>query len=257
MRLLVGASAYLRLNLALPGGCPSIRGWRSAGIGIVACCDGCLVVCQKACPFFEETSPEFWCESVSISKRKGKWWALRPISGYDSLNRATTSSWSLRFWLRELGLHQLRGCPCFVSYLDANSAWPSSLVSKMQVRLLFLQFLHLLGDSSVHRRLRRRHWVQALTIRLRWSKGTLGRSRLEGHFCSDSGIFEMSLHELSYKMEVWGSWPDVVDGTEAINIGGGSGKAVGNEVPNLVPTFISMLIGWLPRTICPIRTSGS
>lgn len=51
----------------------------------------------------------------------------------------------------------MRGYPCFLSYLDTDSAGLSSLVSKMQVRLLFLQFLHLLGDSGVHRRLRRRH----------------------------------------------------------------------------------------------------
>lgn len=54
-----------------------------------------------------------------------------------------------------------------MGYLDGDSAGLSSLVSKMQVTLLFLQFQHPSGDCSVHRRLRRRHWVQALTMRLR------------------------------------------------------------------------------------------
>lgn len=77
-------------------------------VGVDSCGDGCPGVWQNKHP--EDPCPlDLWTKVIIISRRKVEWRDLRPISGYDLLNRATTSSWSMLAWLRELRLHHNGG----------------------------------------------------------------------------------------------------------------------------------------------------
>lgn len=68
----------------------------------------------------------------------------------------------------------------------------SSAASKVQDDPIFSQFWQLSDDIRTHRRLRERQEVQALTIRLRWSRGTLGRKRLDELFLDRLGMADVS-----------------------------------------------------------------